>query len=129
MKNKIGFFNIEENDNGDIIWNGFLVEKVGGNKLKINEKIYDITPGFQKVLTDTSNIPMTKINYNDREVFTNILESLDVDKYKAIRGESESGRYKHSTTNFKKRTLKGQGIEKLSYHLTYLNITPSLKPN
>ena len=31
-----GFFNIEETKNVDITWNGFAVEKMGGNKLKIN---------------------------------------------------------------------------------------------
>ena len=48
MRNNFGFFNIEERDNGDSFWNGFLVEKIGGNKLKINENIYDITLGIQK---------------------------------------------------------------------------------
>ena len=35
MKNNTGSFKIEERDNGDIIWNGFPVEKEGGNKIKI----------------------------------------------------------------------------------------------
>ena len=30
MKKNIGFFKIEERDNGDVIGNGFLVEKIGG---------------------------------------------------------------------------------------------------
>ena len=58
MKKFIGLFNIEEKDNSDIFSNGFPVEKMGSSKLKINEKIYDISPGIQKVLTDTSNIRM-----------------------------------------------------------------------
>ena len=77
MKIKKVFFNIEEKDISDIIWNRFPVEKMGGNKLKFNEKIYDRTPGIQKVLTDTSNIPMKKLNDKDREIFHNILKSLD----------------------------------------------------
>ena len=44
MKKFIGLFNIEGRDNGDIFLNGFPVEKMGGSKLKINEKIYDISP-------------------------------------------------------------------------------------
>ena len=79
-------------DNGDGIWNGFPVQKIGGNKLKINKKTYDITPGNQKVSTDTSNIPLKKLNDKDRERFNKILESLDFEKYRAIRGESKSGR-------------------------------------
>ena len=58
MKNGTGFFKMEERKNGDIIWTGFPVEKMGGNKPKNIEKIYNIAPGFQKVLTDTSNIPL-----------------------------------------------------------------------
>ena len=88
MKNNIGLFNIEDRDNGDIIWKRFRVEKVGCNELKINESFYDITPGIQKVLTDTSNIPMKKLNDQDREKFINILESLDFENYKAKPGES-----------------------------------------
>ena len=38
MKNNSGFFNIEENDDGKIFWNGFPVEKMGGNKLKLMER-------------------------------------------------------------------------------------------
>ena len=83
---------------------------MGGDKLKINENIYDINPAIQKVLTDTSNIPMKKLNDKDREIFIIILESLDFQNYKAIRGESKSGGYKQPKTNFKKRNFEGQGI-------------------
>ena len=68
MKNFTGFFNIEETDYGDVFWNGSLVEKVGGNKVEINEKIHNITPGIQKVFTDTSNIPLKNLNGKDREI-------------------------------------------------------------
>ena len=111
MRNNTGFFNIEETDDGDIFWNGFPVEKMGGNKLKINEKIHNITPGFQKVLTETSNIPLKKLKDKDREIFNNILESLDFENYKPIRGESKSGRYKQSKSNFNKRNLQGEGVK------------------
>ena len=113
MKDNTGFFTIEERENGDIIWNGFPVEEMAGNKLKINEKIYNITPGIQKVLTDTSNIPLKKLNDKDNEILINLLESLDFENYKAIPGESKSDRYKQSKTNFEKHNLKGQGIEKI----------------
>ena len=109
------FFNIEGRDNGDIIWNGFSVEKMGGNIFKIIENIYDITSGIQKVLTDTSNIPLKKLNDKEKEKFINVLESLGFGIDKAIRSESKSGRYKQSKTNFKKRViksdLKGRGVK------------------
>ena len=111
MKENIGFFNIEERDNGDIFWNGIPVEKVGGNKIKINENVFDITQGIQKVLTDTSNIPIKKLNDQDRVIFINILDSLDFKNYKPVRGESKSGRYKLSKSNFKKHNLEGEGVK------------------
>ena len=113
MKENIGFFNIEERDNGDKFWNGIPVEKVGGNKIKIKENVFDITRGIQKVLTDTSNIPIKKLNDQNRVIFNNILESLDFKNYKPVRGESKSGRYKQSKSNFNKRRLEGQGVEKV----------------
>ena len=111
MKDNIGFFRIEEIDNGDIIWNGFPAKKIRGSKLKINENIYDITPGIQKFLTKTSNIPLKKLNDKDRDRFNNLLESLNFENYKAIRGESESGRNKQCKIKFKKRNLEGQGVK------------------
>ena len=111
MKNNIGFFNIEERDNGDIFRNGFPVEKMAGSKLKINGKIHEIPQSIQKVLTDTSNIPIKQLNDKDRDIFTNILASLNCENYKPIRGESKSGRYKQSKSNFKRHNLKGEGVK------------------
>ena len=59
---------------------------MGGNKLKINGKIHNITPSIQKVLTETSNIPLKKLNDQPNDIFINILESLDFENYEAIRG-------------------------------------------
>ena len=39
------------------------------------------------------------------------LETLDFENYKAILGKYKSGRYKQSTTNFKKHNLEGQGVK------------------
>ena len=54
---------------------------------------------------------MKKLNNQNREIFINILESLNFENYKAIRGESKSGRYKQSKINFKKREFEGQGVK------------------
>ena len=94
LKKQKEFFNIEERDNGDIVWNGFSVEKIGGIKIKINENIYKISDDLQNVFTNTSNIPLKNLNDKDRQIYKNILESLDFKNYKAIRGESNSARYK-----------------------------------
>ena len=102
MKKQKGFFNIEERDNGDIIWNGFSIEKIVGKKLEINEKIHIISDDLQNVFTNTSNfLPLKKLNDKDSEIYKKILESLDFENYKAIRGEIEFVRYKYSKINFK----------------------------
>ena len=53
---------------------------------------------------------MKKLNNEDREKFTIILESLNFEKYKAKRGQCKSGRYKQSKTILEKRNLEGQGM-------------------
>ena len=105
-KESAGFFNIEERDNCDTFWNGFPIGKNGGNKPKTNEKIHIITPDIRKVLTETSNIPLKKLNDEHRDTFIKISKSLDFKNYKAIRGESKSSRYKNSKSIFKKRNLE-----------------------
>ena len=95
------------------MWNGYLVGILGGAEAEINDKKLNLTPGIQKVFTDTSNISMKKLNDEDRKFFNKFLKSLYFENYKKIRGESKSGRYKQSETNFTKHNLKGQGIEKI----------------
>ena len=113
MKNNTGFFQTFEDQEHGWMWNGYAIKILDGTEVVINDKNFNITPGIQKVLADTSNIPMKKLNDKDRELFNIILESLDFENYKAIGGESKSVRYKHSKTNFKKHNLKGQGVEKI----------------
>ena len=89
MKQQKGFFIIKEADNDDIIWNGFPFEKIGGKKLKGNEKVYDINDDLQNVSTNTSNIPLKKLNDKDEEIYKDVLESPNFLNYKAIRGETK----------------------------------------
>ena len=56
---------------------------------------------------------MEKLTDKDKENFSITLESLKFENYKAIRCESESGRYKQSKNSFQKRNLEGLGIEKI----------------
>ena len=86
--------------------------KIGGNKLKINDKIYNISNDLQNVFTNISNVPLKKLNDKNREIYKNNLESLNFKHYKAIRGETKSARYQYSKTNFKdKSNLEGEGVK------------------
>ena len=127
MKTNTGLFSTEKSVDGDIFWNGFPVEQMGGKKLKINEKIHNKTPGIQEVLTETSNIPLKKLTDKDREIFINISQSIDFENYKAVRGESKSSRYKNSETIFKKRNLGGQGLEKIIFPSNIIDIYTRLE--
>ena len=101
MKNNTGFFQTYEDREHGWMWNGYTVKVSRSTEVKTNDKNFMITPGFQKVLIDKSNIPLKKLNDKDREIFINILESLDFESYKAILGESKSGRYKILIPNLK----------------------------
>ena len=84
---------------------------LAGTELEFNDKKINITQGIQNVFTQTSNIPLKKLNNQKREIYNNILETLDFKKYKPKSGESKSGRYKQSKSNLKKHNLKGEGVK------------------
>ena len=54
---------------------------------------------------------MKKLNGQDRKIYIIILEKLIFENYKPIRGESKSGRYKQSKSNFNKRNLQGERLK------------------
>ena len=115
MTTNSGFFKTYYDRDRGWMWNGHTIKIKGGKEVEINDTKFNITPGFQKVLTDTSNIPTKTLNDQNREKFIITLENFVFGIYKAIRGESKSSRYKQSKTNFKKHNLKGRGIEKIYY--------------
>ena len=131
MKKLKGFFEIEERDNGDIIWTGFPAAKTGGNKPKTFEKIYKISEDLQNDFTNTSNIPLKRLNDKDRETYKEFLKSLDFENYKAIRGETKSANYKHYKSNFNDRVnksnLEGLGIEEIIIPSNIIDIYTRLK--
>ena len=73
-----------------------------GTEVEINNIKYNITPGIQKVFTDTSDQSLKKLNDGEREMYKNILEDLNFENYKAVTGETKSGRNEYSKTIFKK---------------------------
>ena len=112
MTTTTGFFKTYYDCEIGWIWNGHPVKMLRGTEVEFNDKKFNITPNLQKVLTETSNIPLKKINDEEWEIYKKDLGTLGFEKYKPKSGESKSGRYKYSKTN-----LKGRGIEKI--------ITPS----
>ena len=115
IKKKTGFFRTFGDREHGWMWNGYPVKISGGTEVEINVKKSNITRGIQKVITDTSNIPLKKTNDKDNEIFINILQSFDFENYKAIPAESKSSGNEQSKTNFKKRVktsdLEGHGVK------------------
>ena len=113
MTANTGFFKTYFDRELGWIWNGHPVKMLGETEVEINDKKFNITRGIQNVFTQTSNVPLKKLNIQEREIYNNILETLDFENYKPKSGESKSGRHKQSKSNFNKRNLTGQGIEKI----------------
>ena len=89
------------------MWNGYPNKMLRGTEVEINDKKIKITSNLRKFFTQTSNIPLKKLNEQEWEIYKKFLETLDFANYKPKSGESKFGRYKYSETN-----LKGRGIEK-----------------
>ena len=124
MKDKAGFFKIEERGNGDDFLNGFPIKKLGGNKIEINKKEFIITPGLQKVLTDHTYDTAKSMSDKDKVIFRDILVNTEYYKHKPGKGRMQGrDRYikyeldndviKILGLNTKPKTkLKGKGVEK-----------------
>ena len=77
MRDNTGFSKTYEDPQRGSMWNDYPIKMSGGTEVEINDKKYDITPGNQKVLIDTSNLPMKKLNAKDGEILNKIFESLN----------------------------------------------------
>ena len=53
MNKSKNFFNAVRNDEIKLSWNNKIIEPLGGNRLKISNKEFDITPEIQKAFTNT----------------------------------------------------------------------------
>ena len=83
-----------------------------GTEIEINGNKYNITPGLQKVFTETSNLPLKKLNDKDGETYVKILKDFNFQNYQAVSGKNKSGRYKTSKTTLR-NILKGQELQKI----------------
>ena len=127
MTANTGFFETYYDRELGWIWNGHPVKMLGGTELEIKNKKFNKTRGIQNVFTQMSNIPLKKLNFQEREICNNILKTLDFENYKPKSGEFKSGRYKQSKSNFNKRNLIGQGIEKIIIPYNIIDIYTKLE--
>ena len=59
------------------MWNGYPVEILGGTEVQINDNKFNITPGIQKVIVDSSFKPNKSMNDMDKEVFRDMLQKTE----------------------------------------------------
>ena len=108
-----GFFKIEEDENGQRLWNGIPVEISGDSRIEIKAKDFNITPNLQNVFTDTSGKSLKKLDKMEIITFKQFLKTLNYKNYKPKFGENKSGRYKNTKNIFNPNNLQGRGIEKI----------------
>ena len=91
------FFKAIRNEQGKLSWNNKVIEPLGGNKIKIDNKEFNLTPEIQKALTST-NYNFKNMNDDDILNFANILETVDYNS----KQDTHSARSKYIKNKFTK---------------------------
>ena len=113
MKDKQkGFFEIEEDENGQRLWNGIPVEISGDSRIKIKGKVYNTTPNLQNVFTDTTGKSLKKLDQMEIITYKQLLKTLNYKNYKPEFGENKSGRYKNTRNILVPINLQCRGSER-----------------
>ena len=101
--------------------NNYPIKMLRGTEVKINDKQYNITPGIQKVFTDTSYNTAKSMNDMEKLVFRDILQETDYYRRLPTKGRL-SGRDRYFKNDLDKdlrrilnldTKLKGMGNEKI----------------
>ena len=108
-----GFFKIEEDKNGQRLWNGIPVIISGNSRIGIKGKDFNITPNLQNVFTDTTGKSLKKLDKTEIITYKQLLKTLNYKNYRPKYGEVNSGRYKHTNNLLIPINLRGRGIEKI----------------
>ena len=62
MTTNTGFFKTHYDNERGWMWNDYPVKMLRGTEVEINDKSFNISPNLQKVFTQTTNIPLKKLN-------------------------------------------------------------------
>ena len=93
MKDKTGFYKTHYDSQRGWVMNNYPIEMLRGTKIKINNKEYNITPGFQKVITDKTFDNAKSMNDKEKLVFRDFLQKTEYFERIPTKGR-ESGRDK-----------------------------------
>ena len=131
MKDNTGFFKTRYDPQRGWMLNNYPIKTPGRTNVKISGNKYDITPGLQKVFTDTKYETAKSMSDTEEVVFKDILsKTIYYNRKLTKRKMSRRDRYiKNDLDNDVIRTLKldkkltGRGIEK-NHHTFKHNIYP-----
>ena len=126
MKKNTGFFETKHDPKHGWMLNNQSINILRDTEMETNSNKYNKTPGPQKVFTETSNIPLKKLNDKQRETYVNTLGDFNFENYKAVSEENKSGRYNISKIIFR-NDLKGQGIQQITIPSTIIDIYTRLE--
>ena len=121
MKENIGFLQTQYDPQSGWIMNNFSIGTPGGTEVENSGNKYDITPGLQKVFTDTKYETAKSMSDTEKVIFRDILQKTIYNSFKPGKGKM-SGRdryFKYELDNEVRRTLnldkqlKGRGVEKI----------------
>ena len=82
LKKNTGFFKTEHDPEQGWMLNRHPINILRGTEIEINSNKYNITPSLQKVFTETSSIPLKKLNDKDSANYVSILKDLSFQNYK-----------------------------------------------
>ena len=127
MKYNTGFFTTHYDPQRGWMLNNYPIKMSGGTNVKISGNKYDITPGLQKVFTDTKYETAKSMSDTEKVVFKDILSKTNYYNRKFTKGKM-SGRDRYIKNdldndvirilNLDKKNLRAEELKKLSSHLT-----------
>ena len=121
MADNTGFFKTHYDRQRGWILNNYPIKKPSGTKIEIDENEYNITPGIQKVFTDTKYETAKSMSDMEKVVFRDVLQKTNYNTYKRGKGNM-SGRDRYIRYELDDevrripkldKKLKGRGIEKI----------------
>ena len=129
MIDNTGFFKTHYDQQRGWMLNNHPIKMAGGTKIEIDKNEYNITPGLQKVFTDTKYETAKSMSDMEKVVFRDILQKTNYNTYKRGKGnmsgrdryiryelDDEVRRIVNLDTKPKTKTkpkLKGKGVEKI----------------
>ena len=105
MKDNTRFFKTHYDPQRGWILNNYPTKTPGGTSVKISGKKYDITPGFQKVFTDTKYETAKSMSDTEEVVFKDILSKTKYYNRKLAKGKM-SGRDRYIKNDLDKDVNK-----------------------